>query len=164
MKNFQKKYIIYIESKEKNKKNFSLKINKLKLEARTAECARKRYTMENSKVTRREVLTSIVEGTIAPEAIVEFAKSEIAKIDAENAKRREKNAQKRAEYQPIFDKITGEILADGETKLCSEIAAELELSVQKTNSLLGMLVEAGTLVRGEKKVPKKGVQKTYTLA
>ena len=132
--------------------------------ARTAECARKRYTMENSKVTRREVLTSIVEGTIAPEAIVEFAKSEIAKIDAENAKRREKNAQKRAEYQPIFDKITGEILADGETKLCSEIAAELELSVQKTNSLLGMLVDAGTLVRGEKKVPKKGVQKTYTLA
>ena len=120
--------------------------------------------MENSKVTRREVLTSIVEGTISPEAIVEFAKSEIAKIDAENAKRREKNAKKRAEYQPIFDKITGEILADGEAKLCSEIAAELELSIQKTNSLLKMLVDAEVLVRGEKKVPKKGIQKTYTLA
>lgn len=124
--------------------------------------------MENSKATKYEVLTSIVKGTISPEEIVKFAESEIAKIDAENEKRREKrrekNAQKRAEYQPIFDKITGEILADGEAKLCSEIAAELEISTQKTNSLLKMLVDAEVLVRGEKKVPKKGTQKTYTLA
>ena len=114
-------------------------------------------------MTKREFLNAIAAGEMTEEVIA-FANEEIEKMDAANAKRREKNAKKRAEYQPIFDKITGEILADGEAKLCSEIAAELELSIQKTNSLLKMLVDAEVLVRGEKKVPKKGTQKTYTLA
>lgn len=121
-------------------------------------------TNSNSKTTRREILTKIVNGELATEEIVAFAQAEIAKIDVENAKRREKNAEKRAEYQPILDKITNEILSAEDEKLCSEIAAELEISTQKTTALLKMLVDEGVVVKGEKKVAKKGVQKTYKLA
>lgn len=120
--------------------------------------------MTNSKMTKRERLEKIVNGEFSMDEVIEFAKAEIAKLDAENAKRREKAAAKRAEYKPFLDKITDEILSTDEEKLCSEVAAELEVSTQKATSLLKMLVEAGTIVKGEKKVPKKGIQKTYKLA
>lgn len=107
-------------------------------------------------MTNREMFTAIVNGEITEEVIAK-AHEEIAKLDARNAARKDKPSKKSLENEPIKARIS-EVLTD-EPKTASEIASELELSVQKVSALLRQMDV--TVV--DVKVKGKGTQKGYSL-
>ena len=113
-------------------------------------------------MTKREFYVAISAGEMNDE-IMAMATAEIDKLDAANEKRKGMQSKKAAENQPIIDRIVTEILT-AEPQTATDIAAALELSVQKTSSLCRAAVAQGKAVQSEVKVPKKGTQKAYALA
>ena len=70
-------------------------------------------TITNSnEITLRQLFTAVVEGNITP-AMQEKAKAEIAKLDATNAKRAEKAAEKAKENLPLKNTIFEFLAANG---------------------------------------------------
>lgn len=112
-------------------------------------------------MTKREFLTKVA--TFEDVEIAEYAQTELDKMDTANEKRKSVQSKKALENQPIVDRIVNEILTS-EPQTTADIAAILELSVQKTSPLCRAAVAQGKAVQTEVKVPKKGNQKAYTLA
>jgi predicted HTH transcriptional regulator len=113
-------------------------------------------------MTYREFLTNIKEANINDE-MTAYAEAALNKMDAANEKRRNTPSKKAVENQPLIDKIVDEILTN-EAKTASDVAAELEVSVQKASALLRAIVADGKAIVSDVKIAKKGVQKAYTLA
>ena len=68
--------------------------------------------MDTNEITLRQLFTAVVEGNITP-AMQEKAKAEIAKLDATNAKRAEKAAEKAKENLPLKNAIFEFLAANG---------------------------------------------------
>lgn len=130
--------------------------------------------MITNDITMREMLNAtiaLLEGNtpqhnITPADVIAKARAEIAKLDATNAKRAEKAAEKAKENDPIKATIFAYLVENG-TKTTAEVAAgistpENEVSAPKASAMLRQMVEAGQLTASEVKVPKKGKQKAYT--
>lgn len=113
------------------------------------------------KMTKREFYTAIMNGEI-DEQVKLFASEELEKMDAANEKRRNTLSKKAQENLPLLQKITDEILTD-EPKTATDVAAVLEVSVQKASGLLRRLVKEGKAVKVDVKIKDKGTQKGYTL-
>lgn len=113
------------------------------------------------KMTKREFYTAIMNGEI-DEQVKLFASTELEKIDAANEKRRNTLSKKAQENLPLLQQITDEILTD-EPKTATDVAAVLEVSVQKASGLLRRLVEEGKAVKVDVKIKGKGMQKAYML-
>lgn len=114
-------------------------------------------------MTKREFLNAVIE-TVAVEELQNFAKAEIEKMDARNAKRANTPSKKAVANEPIKQGIIG-FLTDKEVpQIANEIATALEISTQKTSALCRQLVENGTLNVEDVKVKGKGKVKGYTLA
>lgn len=113
------------------------------------------------KMTKREFYTAIMNGEI-DEQVKLFASEELEKMDVANEKRRNTLSKKAQENQPLLQRITDEILTD-EPKTATDVAAVLEVSVQKASGLLRRLVEDGKAVKVDVKIKGKGTQKGYTL-
>ena len=113
-------------------------------------------------MTKREVMNAIVNGEMNEE-VKAWAEHEIEKMDAANEKRRNTLSKKAKENQPLIDRIVEEILSD-EPKTASDVAAVLEVSVQKASALLREAVKAGRAAAEDVKIKGKGTQKGYTLA
>lgn len=113
------------------------------------------------KMTKREFYTAIMKGEI-DEQVKLFATEELEKMDAVNEKRRNTLSKKAQENQPLLQQITNEILTE-EPKTATDVAAILEVSVQKASGLLRRLVEDGKAVKVDVKIKGKGTQKGYTL-
>ena len=113
-------------------------------------------------MTKREFYVAVSNGEM-DEELMEYATAEIEKMDAANEKRKEKTSKKAEENQPLIDRIVNEILTT-EPKTATDIAAVIELSVQKTSALCRAAVAQGKAVQSEVKVPKRGNQKAYALA
>lgn len=119
-----------------------------------------------SEITMRQYHEAVIAIPGAPADVVAKAKAEIAKLDATNAKRAEKAAEKAKENDPIKALIFAYLVENG-TKTTAEVATgvstpENEISVPKASAMLRQMVEAGQLTASEVKVPKKGKQKAYT--
>lgn len=123
--------------------------------------------------TKRELLVAVIEST-ADENIKAFAENEIAKLDATNAKRREKQAEKNdekieevkgfaAKYLNDTEKtatmLKDELIADG-----YERADEKAVNVQFVSSLCRKAVDLGLAKATDVKITGKGTQKAYTVA
>ena len=113
-------------------------------------------------MTKREFLTKVSTGEMNDE-VMEFAASEIAKMDAANDKRKEKTSKKAEENQPLVDRIVNEILGD-EPVTATDVAGILEVSVQKASQLCRAAVAQGMASSQDVKIPKKGNMKGYTKA
>ena len=113
------------------------------------------------KMTKREFYTAIMNGEI-DEQVKLFASEEIEKMEAANEKRRNTLSKKAQENQPLLRQITDEVLTD-EPKTATDVAAVLEVSVQKASGLLRRLVEDGLATKVDVKIKGKGTQKGYTL-
>ena len=113
-------------------------------------------------MTNREFYTNIINGTINDEVIA-HATASLEKLDATNEKRRNTPSKTQVENQPLMDKIANEVLT-AEPKTASDVAAVLEISVQKASALLRALVNDGKATVTDVKVAKKGTQKAYALA
>ena len=113
------------------------------------------------KMTKREFYTAIMKGEI-DEQVKLFATEELEKMDAVNEKRRNTLSKKAKENEPLLNKIESEILAE-EPKTATDVAAILEVSVQKASGLLRRLVEDGKAAKVDVKIKGKGTQKGYTI-
>ena len=122
--------------------------------------------------TKRDFLVAVIEST-ADEAIKEFAENEIAKLDATNAKRREKQAERNEEKDAEAKAIATEFLTD-ENMTASDIVAKMvgagyeradgkAVNVQFVSAAMRKAVELGVATAGEKKITGKGMQKCYSL-
>jgi predicted HTH transcriptional regulator len=112
------------------------------------------------KMTKREFYTAIMNGEI-DEQVKLFASEELEKMDAANEKRRNTLSKKAQENLPLLQQITDEILTE-EPKTATDVAAVLEVSVQKASGLLRRLVEEGKATKVDVKIKGKGTQKGYS--
>ena len=125
--------------------------------------------MNTNEITMREMLNAtiaLLEGNtpqhnITPTDVITKAKAEIAKLDATNAKRAEKAAEKAKENLPLKNTIFEFLVVNG-TKTTAEVAAGVGESTPKASAMLRQMVEEGRLTSSEVSVPKKGKQKAYT--
>ena len=118
-------------------------------------------------MTKREFLNAIAAGEMTEEVIA-FANEEIEKMDAANAKRREKNAERKAQNDEFVDLFVS--FLNDEPKTASDIMAlmgEVErpdgkaVNVQWVSSLGRKAVEAERAAKVDVKVTGKGTQKGY---
>ena len=114
----------------------------------------------SSTVTIRDLLNAVISGNIT-EAIRAKAQSEIAKLDATNAKRAEKAKEKAKENDPIKQTIYDYLAANG-TKTTAEVAVACDLTAPKASAMCRQMVDDGRLTASDGSVKGKGKQKAYT--
>lgn len=117
----------------------------------------------SSTITLRDLLNAVISGNIT-EDIRAKAQTEIAKLDATNAKRAEKAKEKAKENLPIKQAIYDYLVANG-TKTTAEIAKGVEVlegSSPKASAMCRQMVDDGRLTASDVSVKGKGKQKAYT--
>ena len=128
--------------------------------------------MNTNEITLREMLNATIalledntpQHNITPADVIAKAKAEIAKLDATNAKRAEKAAEKAKENLPIKQAIFEFLVANG-TKTTADIARGVEVlegSAPKASAMCRQMVECGQLTASDVSVKGKGKQKAYT--
>ena len=131
--------------------------------------AQKGFIMANSvsssDITLRQYHEAVISGNIT-DAIIAKARAEIAKLDATNAKKAEKAAEKAKENDPIKNAIYN-LLAEKGPMVASAIAMELttpeaEITTSKASSMCRQMVEERRLTVEDIKVKGKGKVKQYT--
>lgn len=109
-------------------------------------------------MTKREFLNAVITSVDNTE-LVEFATSELEKLDARNAKRASTPSKKSIENEPIKNAIKAVLTTEPMT--ASEIASKVEISIQKASALLRQIDGLNVV---DVKVKGKGTQKGYSLA
>lgn len=117
-------------------------------------------------MTKREMYEAIINGTIT-EDVIATAQAELEKLDATNAARAAKAAEKDAAKEPLRLEILAQL---GDTpKTATEIASILNvgreemLTVQGVSAQCRKLVKQGRANVEDVKIQGKGMQKGYTL-
>ena len=113
-------------------------------------------------MTNREFLNAVSACENCSDEVREYAQAAIAKMDAANEARKNKPSKKSEENAPIMENIANILTAEAQT--ASAIAEAVGISVQKASALLRQLVADGKATVTEVKVPKRGVQKAYSIA
>ena len=84
----------------------------------------------------REFYNAVIALDNAPAELKEFAEKEVKALDAKNAKRAEKAAEKKAEVNgPLYEALDN-ILADGNAHLAGEVADALGVKIPKVAALV----------------------------
>ena len=122
-------------------------------------------SVSSSDITLRQYHEAVISGNITDDIIAK-AKAEIAKLDATNAKRAEKAAEKAKENDPIKNAIYNLLVEKG-AMVASAIAMELtspeaEVTTSKVSSMCRQMVEERRLTVEDVKVKNKGKVKQYT--
>ena len=112
-------------------------------------------------MTTREFYTTIQNANV-DDALKEFATNAIQKMDEKNKKRSSKPTKAQIENAPIKAAIN-EMLGS-EPLTATQVAQELDITVQKASNLLRALVTDGVATVQEIHVKGKGKVKGYTLA
>lgn len=110
-------------------------------------------------MTYVEFMNAVIAGNTTEET-TEYAKAALAKHQAELEKRRNTPTKAQKENEPLLAKIMGEVLTD-EYQTASDIAAALDVKVQKASALMRTLAATGKVEATEVKMPKKGAVKAY---
>ena len=113
-------------------------------------------------MTKREVLNMVVNGEVNEEVIA-WAHAQLEQLDAQNAKRREKNAEKANENAPLVERIVTEILGE-ELMTATQVGEALGVSTQKASALCRRAVREERANVEDVKIKGKGTQKGYTVA
>lgn len=113
------------------------------------------------KYTMRKFLETVATGFTGAEE-VEFAKAEIAKLDARNEARKGKPSKTAQVNAPIKDAIKA-FVADNPGTTAEAIGIAIGQTTQKVSSLATQLVNEGVITSVDvKKVNGKGKVKSYT--
>lgn len=123
--------------------------------------------MTTNEMTMRKYHEAVLAIPGCPADVAEKAKAEIAKLDATNAKRTEKAAEKAKENEPLKVRIFDLLLANG-AMTSPDIATALTteenpVSTSKASAMCRQMVEDGRLNAEEIKIPKKGKLKAYSV-
>lgn len=112
-------------------------------------------------MTKREFFEQVQTGVITEE-MQAFAEKEIKAMDERNAKRSAKPNAKQIENEAIKERII-EAFTGKEKALASAIGETMGISTNKASALCRQLVAENRMTVEEVKVPKKGMQKAYTV-
>lgn len=131
--------------------------------------------MEKTKMTKRDVLTEIInimktgESAIDPEVVVAYCENEIELLDKKAAKAKERAATKAKEGDALL--ATVEAVLTDEPQIIADITAKIDdpdVTISKVTNRLTNLVNAGKAVKEEVSVtsPTGGKRKVkaYRLA
>lgn len=111
----------------------------------------------------REVLTAIVNGTLDAD-IQEWAKGQIEKMDARNAKRTSKPSKVALANAPLKEVIYNYLMENDGKFTEAELGAVIESTHNKAGSLVRQLVAEGKVSVEDVKIPKVGKRKAYFIA
>lgn len=111
----------------------------------------------------REFLETITATEAIDGSLKDFAATELAKLDAKNARRKEIPSKTQIENEPIKTAIL-KLMADGTTRFSNDVAEAIGISTSKASALLRQLVDENHLSVMDAKVPSKGIKKAYTLS
>ena len=122
-------------------------------------------SVSSSDITMRQYHEAVISGNITDDVIAK-AHAEIAKLDATNAKRAEKAAEKAKENDPIKNAIYNLLVEKG-AMVASAIGAalttpEAEITTSKVSSMCRQMVDEHRLTVEDVKVKGKGKVKQYT--
>jgi len=138
--------------------------------ATIAKCKmhRKDFTMTTNEMTMRKYHEAVMAIPNAPADVVAKAQSELAKMDAANAKRQSKPSKTAVANAPIKESIVA-LLKEKGAMVASAIGValtngEVEVSTSKASALCRQLVEDNVLTVTEVKVKGKGTVKQYAIA
>ena len=112
-------------------------------------------------MTNRDFFNAVISANIDPD-LTDFAKAEIAKLDARNDKRRNTLSKEQKANEGVKEQILA-YLANAKSAVASEIAGALDLSTQKVSALCRQLVESGAVAVTDIKVKGKGAVKSYSV-
>ena len=112
-------------------------------------------------MTKREFFEQVQNGVITEE-MKAFATKEIKAMDERNAKRSTKPNAKQIENEAIKERII-ETFTGKEKALASAIGETMGISTNKASALCRQLVAEKRMTVEDIKVPKKGIQKAYTV-
>lgn len=113
-------------------------------------------------MTKREFMEKIIAGAVTEEEMIEYAKKEIEALDKRNAARSAKPTAKQKENEVIKEQMF-ETLKGMEKMTASAIGEIMGFSTNKASALCRQLVAEGKMTVEDIKVPKKGMQKAYTV-
>lgn len=113
-------------------------------------------------MTMTTFLTAVAEANIS-EDMTNFAKAEIAKIEAKNAKRRATPSKASKANAEILETIISG-MSDDKAMTASEIAKANGITPQKASAILAAGVKSGRLVETEPIKVKSGKVKGYAIA
>lgn len=111
----------------------------------------------------REILKAIMNGTIDAD-IQEWAKGQIEKMDARNAKRTSKPSKVALANAPLKEAIYNYLVENDGKFTEAELGAVIEATHNKAGSLVRQLVAEGKVSVEEVKIPKVGKRKAYFVA
>lgn len=106
-------------------------------------------------MTMTSFLTAVLATSGISEDVATFAKAELAKIDAKNAKRRTTPTAAQVANANLLTDLVG-AMGVGEVLTAANAAILLGVSVQKASALLQNGVKSGVLTKTEVKVKGKG--------
>ena len=116
-------------------------------------------------MTNREFYNAIANAENLPADLTEKAADLLAKLDASNAHAREKRAEKPSKTAVANAPIKAAMLehfTKGTNLTAANVAALMDIKVQKASALLRQLVADGVLSVSDTKIKGKGVVKMYT--
>lgn len=111
-------------------------------------------------MTMRELYTNVINGNITAET-VEQARTELAKLDERNEKRKGTQTKAQKENEPIAQAILT-ALGNG-SMLGVDLATAIGQSINKTNGVALNLVKEGKITSTKVKIKGKGERVQYTL-
>lgn len=111
----------------------------------------------------REVLNAISTG-IVDDDIKAWAKAQIEKMDARNAKRTSKPSKVAVANAPLKEAIYNYLVENDGKFTEAELGAVIESTHNKAGSLVRQLVAEGKVSVEEVKIPKVGKRKAYFVA
>ena len=112
--------------------------------------------MANSKMTEREILNAVIDGTVDADVLVEYAEKRIGQLDKRNAAAKVRAEKKRAEADELTEKVFEFVTSEGKNRaaITAEVndALGLELTETKVGAKLTALVKAGRISKEKGKV------------
>ena len=108
-----------------------------------------------NRLTERDIYNAMINGTIDPDVMAEFAEKKLAQLDRRNATAAKRAAAKRAETDALLETVYG-VLGDepmDRTEIANVLAEQgVETTLGKITSRLSALVKEGRANKAKAKV------------
>ena len=108
-----------------------------------------------SRLTERDIYNAMINNTIDPDVMAEFAEKKLAQLDKRNATAQKRAAAKRAETDALLETVYG-VLSDepmDRTEIANVLAEQgIETTLGKITSRLSALVKEGRANKAKAKV------------
>lgn len=121
-----------------------------------------------TKITERDIYTSILNDTADMEVLRAFAEKKLAQLDHRNEKAKERAATKRAEGDELLEVVAGYVTDEPKSRedITNEmIEAGLDVTAGKVGYRLTVLVREGRIQKAEATVPgEKGSKRVKVYA